>query len=142
MPVINLSGVLRDGTGDMVPSAQRISWPRGEAGTINISVTKADGTAYDLTGCTLALAMRPKNTLGQDDGTPLIARAQVMVDAPNGAAKFVLVLGDTASLLPRRTYRYDVNLTDAAGARWQIVPESDFRLEPIVSMPGDPTSAP
>lgn len=142
MAVIALTGVLRDGTGDQLPVPQRISLARGEGATISLTVTKADGTPYDTTGCTIAIAIRPKGTTGASAGLPLIARRSVPVVAASGQEKFTLVSGDTVELAERKPYRYDVQLIDTASQRWQIVPESDFRVDPIVSMPGDPVSAP
>ena len=143
MVVIQLTGIVRDGSGGLVPTSQRIAWVQGEDGEIWLDLKKADGTVFDPTAVavSLHLAVRPKNTTGQDDGRPLVAREGTDADAVLGRVKFSIASSATLQMAPRKTYRYDVNLT-VSGARQQVVPVSDFRLEPIVSMPGDPSSAP
>lgn len=139
---IELTGVVRDGAG-AVPVAQRIAWPRGEDGNIDVTIQHADGTAFDLTGCLVTFALRPKGTIGAAAGLPLVARQATPVGAAaDGKARFVLVAGDTVELAERKIYRADFQLKDGSNKRWQIIPESDFFLGPIVSFPDDPSSAP
>jgi len=129
---------MRDGSAPAEePLAQRIAWARAEDGRINITITKADGTPQSLTGTAIVFAVRPRRTIGAADGLPLISRQAVIDNAAAGLAHFAVTSGDTNALTERKAYRYDVQLTDTTGARWQIVTESEFYLNPIVSFPGD-----
>ena len=62
MAIVNITCVVVDGTaptdGTLArqPTVQPITWPIGDAGTINFAVTGTDGVIYDLTDQTLAIA--------------------------------------------------------------------------------------
>jgi len=135
MVTLAISGVVADGSGSWVPVPQRIRCVRGEDMEIVLTLTKSDGSVFNPTGSTLSLAVRPKNTIGAADGTPLIARSATIVDAAAGKVKFTISSADTLDWRERKTYRYDVNLRDTALLRYQVVPESEWWLAPVVSTP-------
>ncbi len=99
-----------------------LQWPRGEDGSIVVSVVDQAGDPVNLTGASLALGVRTFPF----DADPIFVRAGSVTDAAGGVAAFTLVAADTADLAPGH-YRYDVWLV-LAGERHQIVPASDFQV--------------
>lgn len=145
MAVVAITGILRDGSQPEAaypPSlaSQRIDWPRAEGGTIKLSVVRSDGSDANLSGLTVVFAVRPKNSVQGVDA--LISRQATITDGAAGLGEFPITAGDTVAMAERRLYRFDVHLIDAQGVRWQLIPESDFYLGPIVSEPGDPVTVP
>jgi len=140
---VYLTGTVRDGVGAVL-MPQRISWPRGEAGTIVIALKHADGSIFDTSGVTGVIAVRPKGTVGKADGRPLMARQATPLVTSEGTLSAAITQGDTLDWEEGKTYRFDVHAVGGAigSARTQVIAESDFRLEPIVSLPTDPPSAP
>lgn len=138
MAVLHISGVVRDGSGDMAAAAQRIVWPRAEDGEIVLDLVKADGSVFDPTNHAITLTVRPsKSSIGNANGTALMSRQSTTVDASLGRVKFTVVAQDTITWQERRTFRFDVIVADVSGNRVQALPESDWRLDPIVGIPGD-----
>lgn len=144
MAVLELSCVVRDGSGDMVPTPQRLALVRGETTVISFRVTTSDGSPYDLTGKTVVFGVRPpKTSIGTAAGTALLARKHAPVDVAGGKGTFTVTRDDTVNWQERRTYRCDVQLIDdATEERQQIVAESDLWLDPIVYLPSDVASGP
>lgn len=137
MAIVALTGVKRDGSSSAdgiagQPVPQRVTWARGEDGTIAITVYKQDGTPANLTGCALALTIGPANVV---QGVPaLLTKAAVLdVDPTTGKATFAFAAADTSDITQGRLYRYDVWLTDASTKRWQVVPTSEWYLAPAVA---------
>lgn len=138
--IISLTCVVADGSTPVgtvppiYPRAQRIAVPRGEALTVNLVVVKQNRTAFNLTGCTIKLAVRRQLS----DSSPMFTRTAVIGGTPSaGLAAVAIAEADTLGLIEKKDYQYDVQLTDGTGRRWQLVPASTFHIEPIVNRPGE-----
>ncbi len=142
--ILDVPAYVRDGTvpaGNIPPGLPKVyplKWPRYGDGTLRLTVKRGDLTLYNLTGSSIVLGMRSFST----DSTPLISRQATIIDAPTGRADIPLVPGDTATLVDGHKYFYDIQLTDAAGKRWQVVPQSDFEVTAVFARPADPVTVP
>jgi hypothetical protein len=121
-----------------VPEEQPIALPQGEDHEIQLTVVKTDGSAFNLTGCEIRLAVRR----WLSDASAMFTRVASFVDATAGTAKVVSPAADSAGLLTKKTYWYDVQLTDGSGKRWQIVKVSGYHIDPIVGYPSEPILPP
>ena len=126
-----------DGTLPRVASQQDIEWPVGYGGPIALTVQHADGTAFDLAGCTVDLVARKHAA----DATPALAYSAVIDPTPTepagpapGTATVTFLDADTALLTSGVVYWMDVRLTTAETppAEWQIVLPS--KLMPLFSI--------
>jgi hypothetical protein len=111
-----------------------LCWTRGDSGRLDVSVTQADGTAYDLTGATLFLTV--KNALTDADSVAVI-RKEVTAhdDAEEGESHFDLLTTDNATNGRRF---YDVQLKDSAskiftlfGGLWTVTQDVTTRTAPL-----------
>ena len=117
-----------------VPEAQRIEIPRADHAVFKLEFVSRSGAAYDLTGGSVAVAFTVGRAIG--DRTFLFTRpAAIGSPATAGKAEVGLVPADTLSLVENQTYTYDVQLVDAAGRRWQVVPLSQLHILPIIGQP-------
>lgn len=138
---VELEGTVRDAVAALSP--QRVSWPRGAAGTVVVRVRRAsDGAVVDVTGLKAKLTIRALNTIGEADGVPLVARESTVLVGVDGTLKIELAEADTIELQEKKTHRFDIHFTDSQAKRWQIVPQSEWYVEPIVGFSTDPASAP
>jgi hypothetical protein len=143
MAILELNGVWRNGPRAPTPEAQPIEWPRGEDGALLLTVVDATGEAADLTGCTLIFALRDTaETEAEEAEDPQISRQADITDAAGGAAEILISAGDTVDLDEAHLYRFDVQLIDADGKRTQVVPESQWLVQPIVAEPDDDVTLP
>jgi len=111
-----------------------LCWTRGDSGRLDVTVTQADGTAYDLTGATLFLTV--KNALTDADSAAVIRKEVTVHD--NGAAgesHFEILTGDNATAGVRF---YDVQLKDSAnkiftlfGGIWRVLADVTTRTAPL-----------
>lgn len=122
-------GIALDQSSTVAPSSQTLATPAGETGTITITVTHPDGTAYNLTGAQLLLAVSSK-----------ISRQATIDNAAAGTAHFPLVIADTLSMLG--TYSYDVTLTASDGSFYRVVPASSFVVTSGIGQPGQAVTVP
>ena len=145
--ITELTCVKRDGTlvaggastvPPLYPTAQKITWPRAEDGVLRLKVVRSNRMAADITGASIVFALR-KNA---DDGAAVISRSATITGAVAGTAEVAIVAADTLELEEKISYVFDVQLVDASGSRWQIVPPSEFEIAPIVAWPGDPVTVP
>jgi hypothetical protein len=136
---INLAGVFANGAlpagggASALPTEQDVSWPRGEDGTIVVTVKDGAGVAVNLTGGTIFLGVR---RYGFDAGA-LLKKTAVLTNAAGGVATVTLAAGDTAALAAEKL-RYDVWYTAASGLRYQLVRSSVFSLLEADTLPSDP----
>jgi len=140
--IYQLAGLLRDGspstvTPPLVPLVQDIGWPEAEDGEIRVVVTREDGTPLSLVGGTLLLTVRRRTT----DLVPLFARQATILDADAGMASFPIAAADTLGK-PIATYAYDVFYVDPGGGRHQVVPVSEWVLEPVAVRPSEAVTVP
>jgi hypothetical protein len=144
MAVFAITGVLEDasspaaGVTRAVPFVQDLEMARGEDATILLTVIKQDRTPANLSGGSLLFTIRRLSS----DVAPKVSRAGVITDAAAGTGTFTLVQADTILLPEEVTFRFDVWYTDALGARWQVVPDSEWFVMPIVSLPDDEVTVP
>lgn len=142
--IIELQCVKRDGTATvgtvqpLYPYVQPFTLPRAEDATLKLKFVRPNRQAADITGATITFALR-KNS---DDPLPLVSRQATSIVGPSGTAEVVLVPGDTIELDEKGHYVYDVQLIDVTGKRWQVVPESQIEIGPIISRPDDPVTVP
>jgi len=111
-----------------------LCWTRGDSGRLDVTVTQSDGTAYDLTGCTLFLTV--KNSLTDADSAAVI-RKEVTAhdDAEAGESHFDLLTTDNATA---GTRFYDIQLKDADnkiftlfGGIWKVLADVTVRTAPL-----------
>ncbi len=142
--ILDIPAVMRDGTvpagtiAPAVPTAFPIVWPRGEDGTLRLTVTGRDHAPIDLTGASVTFGVRRY----PNDEEPQISRHGTIIDEETGRVDVVLVQGDTLGLDDDHEYFYDVQLTDVDGNRWQIVPPSAFRVGGVYAHPEDESTVP
>ena len=95
----------------------------GDSGTIDITVVGADGSAYDLTSCTLTLVCRRHLT----DETPALAYEATLSATPaDGTATVDVLAADTAEMVAGATYLFDVRLVAEDGTVMHIMPPSKW----------------
>jgi hypothetical protein len=142
MSTVSIRGVLKNGatpsgsSRPLIPTAQTLTWARGEDGTISILVVDSAGAVVNLTGKSLYLGLRKL-----DASDPVLVRNAVLTDPTNGRVTFYLTAADTADLSESEPPRYDVWLQDSDG-RHQVVPSSFFVVLEAETLTGDsPSSA-
>jgi hypothetical protein len=111
-----------------------LCWTRGDSGRLDVTVTQADGTAYNLTGSTLFLTV--KTALTDADSAAVIRKEVTVHD--NGAAgesHFEILTNDNATAGVRF---YDVQLKDGTdkiftlfGGVWRVVADVTSRTAPL-----------
>src|SRR5215216_3847179 len=137
--ILSLTGIVRDASVPaeslpaQIPFVQPISLPRGEDLTIKLKVLRESGAAQNLTGWTVKLGLRKFRR----DADDIFAKTATITDAANGLADIVVVSTDTIGLDEFFAYLFDVQGTDGATKRWQLVPSSAFKIAPIVNRPGE-----
>lgn len=111
-----------------------LCWTRGDSGRLDVTVTQADGTAYDITGATLFLTV--KNALTDADSAAVI-RKEVTAhdDATEGESHFDLLTTDNATAATRY---YDVQLKTSDskvytlfGGLWKVLADVTTRTAPL-----------
>lgn len=111
-----------------------LCWTRGDSGRLDVTVTQADGTAYDITGATLFLTV--KNALTDADSAAAI-RKEVTAhdDAAAGESHFDLLTTDNATAATRY---YDVQLKTSDskvytlfGGLWKVLADVTTRTAPL-----------
>jgi len=111
-----------------------LCWTRGDSGRLDVTVTQSNGTAYDLTGCTLFLTV--KNSLTDADSAAVIRKEVTVHDAPlAGESHFDILTTDNATAGVRF---YDVQLKDSTnkiftlfGGVWRVVADVTVRTAPL-----------
>jgi hypothetical protein len=109
-------------------------WTRGDSGRLDVTVTQSDGTAYDLTSCTLFLTV--KNSLTDADSAAVIRKEVTAHDAPlAGESHFEILTTDNATAGVRF---YDVQLKDSDnkiftlfGGIWKVLADVTVRTAPL-----------
>lgn len=107
---------------------------RGTSKVLRATLTKPDGSYFDITGGRLILSVK----CSVYDDLPTIQKqttvpAQGSITIPRqGIAEFYLEPADTQGLKPR-DYIFDVWLITAAGDRFCVVPQSTFTVQPGVT---------
>lgn len=107
---------------------------RGTTKTLKVTVTKPDGSYFDITGGRLVFTVK----CSIFDDLPTLQKlttipAQGAVTIPRqGIAEFYLIPADTQGMKPRE-YLFDVWLITASGDRFCVVPQSTFVVQPGVT---------
>lgn len=109
---------------------------RGASKTVQLTVKKIDGTAYDLSGATLILTVKKD----LHDQLPLFQKSNkvggigvTIVSAKGGVVQFSFIPADTHKSDPRH-YVYDVWVVDSSFNQYVLIPPSDFEVEPGVTI--------
>jgi hypothetical protein len=128
-----------DGSQPRTASETVVRWPVGDSGDIDLAVQHADGSAYDLTDCTLTLVCRRHMA----DTTPAFAYEAAIDATPQGGTApgtaTVSVDGDdTEAMIAGATYWFDVLLTDAGDVLWHVLPASKWLPAMTVARAGEP----
>lgn len=145
--IVELTGVVADASSPAgtiskrVPTRQDIVLPRGEPLTIRLSVIVQDGTAYSLADVGVAIKLSARQ-FRDDEDAKFTRAATITTEALDeedtiGKAELVILAEDTQDLYEFTPYGFDIQLTDGAGARWQIVPFSALKIAPVVNLPDD-----
>lgn len=141
----DVTGILVDGSipagagvAQKLPFEQDLLWPRGEDGTVRLTVLRQNGVAADLTNGSLLLGVRKLRY----SAAAAFVRTGTFIDALAGRVDFLVVQADTIGLVEEHEYTWDIWYTDAAGKRWQLVPASTWEVDSIVVLPSDPATAP
>jgi hypothetical protein len=121
-------------TATCTASSADTCWTRGDSGRLDVTVTQSDGTAYDLTGCTLFLTV--KNALTDADSAAVIRKEVTSHDdATAGESHFEIATTDNATAGVRF---YDVQLKDSTnkiftlfGGVWRVVADVTARTAPL-----------
>ena len=94
-----------------------VAYPRGDTRTLSIQVNNADGTPFNLTGCTVYFTLNVSKTPA-DDGTDSSAALKASTSSfstpTNGLATITLTNALTQPLVGSRYY-YDIQLKDGSG---------------------------
>ena len=130
-----------DGSQPRVASETIITWPVGDSGDIGLSVQHADGSAFDLTSCTLTLVCRRHMA----DATPAFAYDAVIDPTPQGGtapgtATVTVDGADTAAMTAGATYWYDVRLVDANSIAWHVFPASKWLPTMTIARADEPAA--
>lgn len=92
----------------------KIELIRGDSRTITIPITNPDGTAKNLTGCTVYFTVNATKE-PVSDASAVIAKSTTSFASPTtGIATISLTNADTQNITPG-SYYYDVQLKDASG---------------------------
>lgn len=144
MASASITCVVPDGTatldGTLIRHAYeaRLEWPVGDSGTIDITVVGADGAAYDLASCTLALVCRRHVS----DATPALAYTATFSATPSdGTATVDVMAADTAAMTAGATYLFDVRLVAADGTVMHIMPPSKWIPLATIAQEDEPETA-
>lgn len=106
---------------------------RGNDATYKLTVKKSDGSAYDLTGCTLKLYVKRK--VEELDADAIIEKLSSdateinITDATGGIAEIYFVPADTSSLEYNKQYVYDVELETPAPVKKYTILRAVFKLK-------------
>lgn len=146
--ILELDGVQRDasdppiGTPRILPEAQPLIWPRGEDGILRLAVLTEDTAPCDLSAIQNVVFAVRRYSAEANAVVALISRQATVTDAVAGLCEFDITQADTIGMLDKVSYFYDIQLTDADGRRWQLIPESEFKIDPIYARPGAPVTLP
>ena len=91
-------------------TAGTISIIQGEDFTLNLAFTNADGSAYNLTGCSVSLVVR-RNAIS----TPVISKPITSHTSPTGGLTAIPLSGVDTNLAIR-AWQYQIILVDSSGA--------------------------
>jgi hypothetical protein len=117
-----LTGVVMDGSGSTVQTAQSFSIPQGEAFTLTVSVKGQDGTAFNLNDYTSATLTARKTKF---TGSVLFALDGVITDPLNGVIVFSGVEADTVDATAG-AYVFDAWITNSnTDDSYRIICEKD-----------------
>ena len=149
MAIVNITCIVVDGTAPTdgtlarLPTVQPVTWPIGETGSINFTVTGSDGAVYDLTDQTLAIVCRRH----LDDASPVFA-IDAVNDVPGegdpqpGTAMATMTSDATSAMLAGVVYWYDVRMSATGGSGMQVLPLSKWTPGPVVAHDGEPPVEP
>ncbi len=101
---------------------------RGDTKQVTITIKKADGTAFDLTGATITFTMK-KDETDPDASAVIQKNAVLQVPSTDGIAILTLTSADTAK--DTGEYYYDFQLVDSTGRVATLLKETVEILQDI-----------
>lgn len=148
-----------DGTQPRVAEETLVEWPVGDSGDIGIEVQHADGSPYNLAGCTLTLVCRQHaadpipalaytatiNSPGVGGGGASSAFTGV-IDGGGASEEIVVSSSGTVPVQASHTknmtagalYWFDVRLVAADSTVWHVMPSSKWIPTMTVARAGEP----
>lgn len=137
--------VVPDGTAPSDVTLARVAtpvpilWPKGDGGTITISVIGEDGEVYDLTGCTVTLVCRRS----AGDADPALEYEAAIDPTPEGGnppgtAVVTVLAEDTEAMTAGLIYWYDVRLVADDDSVYHILPPSRFMPTATIARADEP----
>jgi len=103
-------------------ATQTIVLYRGNNRTVQLTVKKTDGTAYNLSGCTIKMYIKKK--LDDLDAEAVITKTGTIVQAANGIVEFYLSASDTnnaTELKDNTPYPCDFEVTTGTGLLYTVL---------------------
>jgi len=95
---------------------------RGDDRTVQLTVKKTDGTAFDLTGSTVTMYVKRRIT--DKDSEAVITKTGTLTDATNGVVEFYLTPSDTedlTELADNHPYPVDFQVVTDAGKKYTVL---------------------
>lgn len=105
-----------------------IQFTRNDDSIWQMTLKKADGSAYPLTNCSFTLRVKTNRT--DPDSATLITKTTgngISAGDATGIVTITFVPTDTADLIVDKVYDYDVELTTVAGLKFTIL-RSHFKV--------------
>lgn len=102
--------------------SQTISMYRGNDRTVSLTIIKTDGTAYNLTGCTIQMIV--KQDINDLDAEAILTFDGTITGAANGVVEFYIVPADTSSITTLKDnvpYPCDFEVTTATGEKYTVL---------------------
>lgn len=92
-------------------------YPRGDTRTLSIQINNSDGTAYNLTGCTVFFTLNASKTPGEDatDSTAALKTSTSSFSTPSSGLATLTLTSTLTAALAEGTYYYDIQLKDGSG---------------------------
>lgn len=135
--LIGITGVVRNGAvppgtiEPRVPFPQLLEVPRGEDVIIKLTVIGQDGLAVDISAGAIKFGLRRY----RGDEAPMFVVPATVTNGPGGLADIVVPSAGTLVLSERFAYLWDIQWTDGASKRWQLVSVSRYLVSGIVVRP-------
>ncbi len=100
---------------------------RGDTKEVKVTITKADGSPFDLTGATITFTMKKDDT--DPDAEAVIQKTAVISTPASGEALLTLTATDTNQ--DTGEYFYDFQLVDSSGKVTTLLKETISVLQDV-----------
>ena len=96
-------------------SSDTLTLIRGDDYQIPVTITNADGTAYNLTGATVRFTVKPTLQLDTDSDASAVIAKTIISHTDASAGETEIVLSNTDTNITPWNYTYDLQITTVAG---------------------------